>query len=205
MQQITRALNALARGAERVWRFWIADIQKRKSFGGKVASIGIGLFAICCLCSVGLGAVRSAGQAVGIVPTNTPTLPPTATFTPGPTNTPEPTRTPEPPRPTETPKPSPTPEPTNTPRPTSEPSATPVVEPQPAAAPAPAARTTDPKGIVPQGKDCPVEYPIKGNFSSSGEKIYHVPGGQFYNRTNPERCFATAADARAAGFRASQR
>ncbi|MBM3359650.1 MAG: thermonuclease family protein, partial [Betaproteobacteria bacterium] len=24
---------------------------------------------------------------------------------------------------------------------------------------------------------------IKGNISSSGERIYHVPGGQYYNRT----------------------
>ena len=45
---------------------------------------------------------------------------------------------------------------------------------------------------------------IKGNISSSG-KIYHLPGGAFYKRTNPEMCFATEADAQAAGFRKSQR
>lgn len=57
----------------------------------------------------------------------------------------------------------------------------------------------------PIGRDCPQKYPIKGNKSSSGELIYHVPGGQFYDRTVPEACFATEADARAAGFRRSQR
>ena len=35
--------------------------------------------------------------------------------------------------------------------------------------------------------------------------IYHVPGGEFYDRTNPEKCFATEAAARAAGYRASKR
>ncbi|MBI4050085.1 MAG: hypothetical protein HY398_01405 [Candidatus Doudnabacteria bacterium] len=45
---------------------------------------------------------------------------------------------------------------------------------------------------------------IKGNISSSG-RIYHMPGGAFYNRTNPEMCFSTEAEARAAGFRKSQR
>lgn len=55
------------------------------------------------------------------------------------------------------------------------------------------------------GYDCPSGYPIKGNISSSGEKIYHVPSGQFYSRTKPEYCFKTTADAERAGFRASKR
>ena len=45
---------------------------------------------------------------------------------------------------------------------------------------------------------------IKGNISSSS-KIYHMPGGAFYDRTNPEMCFDTEAQAQAAGFRKSQR
>ncbi len=45
---------------------------------------------------------------------------------------------------------------------------------------------------------------IKGNVSSSG-LIYHVPGGSFYDRTNPEMCFNTEAEAQAAGFRKSSR
>jgi micrococcal nuclease len=46
-----------------------------------------------------------------------------------------------------------------------------------------------------------VEY-IKGNRDNM---IYHSPRGQFYSRTKAEACFYTAADAEAAGFRASQR
>ncbi len=59
--------------------------------------------------------------------------------------------------------------------------------------------------IAPQGMACPSSHPLKGNHSSSGEWIYHPPGGQFYSRTRPEACFASAADASAAGYRASQR
>ncbi|WP_339226030.1 thermonuclease family protein [Oceanobacillus sp. FSL K6-2867] len=46
---------------------------------------------------------------------------------------------------------------------------------------------------------------IKGNISSSGENIYHVPGGQFYEVTNPEQTFCSTAEAESAGYRASKR
>ncbi len=51
---------------------------------------------------------------------------------------------------------------------------------------------------------------IKGNISSKGERIYHVPGGQYYERTKistakGERWFCTEAEARAVVWRASQR
>jgi len=52
---------------------------------------------------------------------------------------------------------------------------------------------------------------IKGNVSvSSGEKIYHVPGGEFYDETvidetKGERWFCTEAEAVAAGWRKSKR
>ncbi len=52
---------------------------------------------------------------------------------------------------------------------------------------------------------CPAGYPIKGNHSRYGDWIYHVPGGQYYNATDPEECFANEAAARAAGYRASKR
>ena len=52
------------------------------------------------------------------------------------------------------------------------------------------------------GGDCPSEAPIKGNASSG---IYHVPGGQFYDRTNAEECFAAESDAQDAGYRPSRR
>jgi len=55
----------------------------------------------------------------------------------------------------------------------------------------------------PPSKDsCPATHPIKGNANSG---IYHVPGGQFYNQTDPEDCFSSSAAAIAAGYRASLR
>ena len=50
---------------------------------------------------------------------------------------------------------------------------------------------------------------IKGNISSSGEKIYHVPGQQYYDSTvidesKGERWFCTELDAQAAGWRKSK-
>jgi endonuclease YncB( thermonuclease family) len=51
---------------------------------------------------------------------------------------------------------------------------------------------------------------IKGNISSNGERIYHVPGGKWYDETKiseskGERWFCSEAEARAAGWRASKR
>ena len=51
---------------------------------------------------------------------------------------------------------------------------------------------------------------IKGNIGWNGTRIYHVPGGQFYERTRidtsrGERRFCTEAEARAAGWRRSRR
>lgn len=56
--------------------------------------------------------------------------------------------------------------------------------------------------VTPDGWDCPDDAPIKGNASSM---IYHTPDGSFYDKTNPEECFASESDARAAGYRASKR
>jgi hypothetical protein len=39
---------------------------------------------------------------------------------------------------------------------------------------------------------------VKVNESSG---IFHVPGGRFYQRTIPDRCYATSADAEADGYR----
>ncbi|KGN28859.1 hypothetical protein N798_16865, partial [Knoellia flava TL1] len=63
------------------------------------------------------------------------------------------------------------------------------------AAPAVPGTTTKPSSCV-----------IKGNISSSGEKIYHVPGGGSYDATvitasKGERWFCTEDEARAAGWR----
>ena len=37
------------------------------------------------------------------------------------------------------------------------------------------------------GYNCPRGYPIKGNISSKGEKIYHVPTGAYYNYDDEAR------------------
>lgn len=42
---------------------------------------------------------------------------------------------------------------------------------------------------------------IKGNINSKGEKIYHLPGGRYYDHTKAEIWFKTEEQARAAGFR----
>ena len=55
--------------------------------------------------------------------------------------------------------------------------------------------------VAPVDGACPSGYPIKGNSNSL---IYHVPGGRFYERTVPERCYASAADAEADGYRAAK-
>ena len=51
---------------------------------------------------------------------------------------------------------------------------------------------------------------IKGNINRSGERIYHVPGGAFYESTRlepakGERWFCSESEARAAGWRKSKR
>jgi hypothetical protein len=64
--------------------------------------------------------------------------------------------------------------------------------------------------VKPQTQSVPTPAPsndcankIKGNISASGNKIYHVPQGSFYQRTVAEICFATEEEAIKAGFRKS--
>lgn len=50
---------------------------------------------------------------------------------------------------------------------------------------------------------------IKGNITSSGEKVFHVPGGRFYQSTKintsaGERWFCSEIDAEKAGWRPSK-
>lgn len=71
----------------------------------------------------------------------------------------------------------------------------PTPEPIPTPAPTPEPQTT--------------ECLIKGNISYKGEKIYHVPGQQYYDETiitpsKGERYFCTEAEAIAAGWRKSK-
>lgn len=51
---------------------------------------------------------------------------------------------------------------------------------------------------------------VKGNINSEGEKIYHVKGGQYYDKTKidrymGERCFLSEKQAISAGWRTSFR
>jgi micrococcal nuclease len=45
---------------------------------------------------------------------------------------------------------------------------------------------------------------IKGNINSRNEKIYHVPGGKYYDQTKAEKMFCTEEEAIAAGYRKSK-
>jgi hypothetical protein len=62
-------------------------------------------------------------------------------------------------------------------------------------------------GVPPEGMSCPVSHPIKGNFTTYSEErcIYHVPGGGFYGKTRPERCYASEVEAMRDGCRRSKR
>lgn len=84
--------------------------------------------------------------------------------------------------------------------------------PEPGTSVSPSVPTAEPTqsrpGVPPESAwQCPVTHPIKGNFTThSGERcIYHVPGGQFYSRTKPERCYAAEQDAVKDGCRRSKR
>ena len=50
--------------------------------------------------------------------------------------------------------------------------------------------------------NCPSSHPIKTKDSSG---LYHVPGGTLYERTIPDRCYATTEAAESDGYRPSQR
>ncbi|MEQ1788404.1 MAG: hypothetical protein ABL966_15235 [Acidimicrobiales bacterium] len=69
--------------------------------------------------------------------------------------------------------------------------------PTPPEPPAPA-----PAWVEPAGGACPAGYPVKAKLAS---KIFHVPGGLSYDRTNPDRCYVDAAAAEADGLRAAKR
>lgn len=64
---------------------------------------------------------------------------------------------------------------------------------------------TTPSTPEPSTDDSCTNPTIKGNISSSGEKIYHMPGQQYYDRTNAEEMFCTEQEAQAAGYRKSKR
>ena len=66
---------------------------------------------------------------------------------------------------------------------------------------APAPDAPAPAWVDGSDGDPPAGYPIKLKVSSG---IFHVPGGRFYERTNPDRWYATAEAAIADGYRQSK-
>jgi hypothetical protein len=58
-----------------------------------------------------------------------------------------------------------------------------------------------PSWVVPVDGACPISHPVKVNGTSG---IFHLPGGRFYERTVPTRCYAEADDAAADGYRAAK-
>ena len=79
-----------------------------------------------------------------------------------------------------------------------------TTDPKPAAPAAPkasVATAADAAWVDPVDGACPDGFPIKANDNSG---IYHVPGGRFYERTRPERCYPTAEAAEADGYRRSK-
>ncbi len=168
---------------------------------GKALVVFLGLFVLG-VCSAALGLNRGAPAAA---PTSAaaivaPTARPTRVAAPQPTAAPEPTDVP-------TATPQPTEQPTEAPAPTEAPQpAVAPAQPQPTEAPAAQPNPASTGGVAPiDVQRCPDDAPIKGNIRDrnpdKGAKIYHLPGDNGYAQTKPERCFATAADAEAAGFR----
>jgi len=81
------------------------------------------------------------------------------------------------------------------------PAAAPQWPPLPPNAPEPA--PTPAQAWVPANADgtAPTTHPVKAKESSG---IYHTPGGRFYDRTKPDRCYPTADVAEADGYRRSK-
>jgi hypothetical protein len=57
------------------------------------------------------------------------------------------------------------------------------------------------KWVEPVDGACPVTHPVKVTVTSG---IYHVPGGRFFERTRPQRCYRDPAAAEADGYRAAK-
>jgi hypothetical protein len=80
------------------------------------------------------------------------------------------------------------------------PSASPTAPPTPATPHVPV--PTQPWVAPEADGSCPPSYPIKAKLSS---RIFHVPGGALYDRTVPDRCYASPVAAEADGLRPSKR
>jgi hypothetical protein len=91
------------------------------------------------------------------------------------------------------------------PRPTpSTPDAAPSTPATSADVPPPDPAAVEAAAFVEPGADgaCPLTHPVKAKLTSG---IYHLPGGGNYERTKPDRCYATAEAAEADGLRPAKR
>ena len=69
-------------------------------------------------------------------------------------------------------------------------------------APSPPRPPADRIWVEPTGSVCPTTHPVKAKLTS---KIFHVPGGLSYDRTNPDRCYVDTTAAEADGLRPAKR
>lgn len=203
---------------ERITALWNRDAN------GKGAIIAGGMFVLVTLAAL-VGSMVGGSPAPAHAPAAVATRPserPAATEPPQPTTAPRDTSTEQPPTATAEPA---TEEPTDEPEPTGLPTVikepTTVIEPPmpPIEPPLPTAPPSQGQGLMsapqqpaqpapparrsgsPQGSACPDDLPVKGNRGKK-DWIYHVRGSNNYDSTQPEECFATPADAEAAGYRA---
>ena len=60
-------------------------------------------------------------------------------------------------------------------------------------------------GVPPRDvRHCPDDHPVKGYATNRGKGVFYAPGSPQYDQANPERCFATEAQAQEGGYRAAR-
>ncbi len=67
--------------------------------------------------------------------------------------------------------------------------------------PVPPRVQADERWVEPDGRVCPASHPIKAKLSSGR---FHLPGMAVYDRTIPDRCYATAEGAELDGLQRSK-
>jgi micrococcal nuclease len=67
--------------------------------------------------------------------------------------------------------------------------------------------TVDRPGAEPHDAwTCPISHPVKGaRLAGTNDRVFYMPGGEGYAKTQPERCYANAEEAREDGGRRAQR
>ena len=59
-----------------------------------------------------------------------------------------------------------------------------------------------PAWVAPVDHECPTSHPVKAKDAS---RLFHLPGMLAYDRTHPDRCYRSEADASADGFTKAKR